>query len=217
MVNSSDTPTLIYVTNPMCAWCYGFTAVVRRLRALWQGHLKVQVLFGDLDAYNTTPLLQSEKDKLAVSWHRVQERTFLPFDYRFFKQENFAYNSEPACRALLCVRLLRPVLTLEVLRAMHSAFYADGQDIRNPAVLARIVGMFGISENLFLTLFESEEIMQQMEDEFSYVHAIGADTFPSAFLLTNHGIEQIARGYLELNELEQRMLAVMEYSNSHKH
>ena len=214
MGNGSDSPTLIYVTNPMCAWCYGFTAVVRRLRALWQGKLRVQVLFGDLHAYADSPLQQHEKDQLAVSWHRVQERTFLPFDYRFFKQQDFVYNTEPACRALLCVRLLRPVLTLEVLRAMHSAFYADGMDLRNPGVLARIVSMFGISENLFLTLFESEEIMQQMEDEFGYVNDIGADTFPSVFLLTNHGIEQIAKGYIELYELEQRILTVMEHANS---
>ncbi|MDX5419216.1 MAG: DsbA family protein [Hymenobacteraceae bacterium] len=214
MVNDSDSPRLIYVTNPMCAWCYGFTAVVRRLRALWQGRLKVQVLFGDLHAHTEVPLSQSEKEQLAVSWHQVQERTYLPFDYRFFRQHEFVYNTEPACRAMLCVRLLRPVLTLEVLRAMHSAFYADGLDLRNPMVLARLVGMFGISENLFLTLFESEEIMQQMEDEFGYVDDIGADSFPSVFLLTNHGIRPIAKGYTELDELEQRLLQVMEHANS---
>ena len=214
MLNSSENPTLIYITNPMCAWCYGFTAVVRRIRALWRGRLKVQVLFGDLHAYATTPLSQLEKNDLAISWHQVQERTYLPFDYRFFKEHDFIYNTEPACRALLCVRLLRPVLTLEVLRAMHSAFYADGLDIRKPQVLASIVGMFGISENLFMALFESEEIMQQMDDEFSYVHDIGADAFPSSFLVTSHGIEQISRGYVDMNELEHRLLQVMEHANS---
>ena len=214
MLNSSDYPTLIYITNPMCSWCYGFTAVVRRLKALWRGRLKVQVLFGDLHAYANTPLSHVQKDDLAISWHQVQERTYLPFDYRFFKEHDFIYNTEPACRALLCVRLLRPVLTLEVLRAMHSAFYADGLDIRKTQVLASIVKLFGISENLFLTLFESEEIMQQMDDEFTYVHDIGGDVFPSSFLVTNHGIEQISRGYIDLHELEQRLLEVMEHANS---
>ncbi len=210
MVPANHYPTLIYVTNPMCAWCYGFTAVIRRLRALWQGKLKVQVLFGDLHAHTTIPLLQTEKDRMAVSWHQVQERTYLPFDYSFFTEQGFVYNTEPACRALLCVRLLRPVLTLEVLRAMHSAFYADGLDIRKPEVLARIVGLFGISENLFLTLFESEEIMQQMEDEFGFVDDMGATTFPSVFLLTNYGAEQIAEGFVELHELEQRIFEVLQ-------
>lgn len=211
MMRIPGSPTLIYVTNPMCAWCYGFTTVVRRLRALWHGRLNVQVLLGDLNAYASEPLQQPEKERLAVSWHRVQERTFLPFDYRFFRQENFVYNTEPACRAILCVRLLRPVLTLEVLRAMHSAFYVDGLDLTKTEVLARIVGMFGISENLFLTLFESEEIMQQLEEEFGYVDDIGAKSFPSVFLVTEHGAEQLCQGFCELHELEQHLLQVLEH------
>lgn len=198
--------TLLYVTNPMCAWCYGFTPVVRRLRALWQGQLNVQVLFGDLQAHESDPLQHEQKERLALSWHRVQERTFLPFEYRFFIQRSFVFNSEPACRAMLCVRLLRPVLTLEILRAMHSAFFVDNIDLKDTRELVRLVGIFGIPENLFLTLFESEEIAQQLEDEFAFVDSIGAATFPSLFLDTEEGPQQLASGYVNLLELEQRLL-----------
>ncbi len=202
-------PTLLYVTNPMCAWCYGFTPVVRRLHALWYGRLKVQVLFGDLQAHTDEPLDQEDKDSMAVSWHRVQQETYLPFDFRFFTRNNFVYNTEPACRALLCVRLLRPVLSLEVLRAFHSAFYVDGLDLTDTEVLVHLVGLFGIRENLFLALFESEEIMDQMESEFSYVDEIGAVTFPSLFVQTERGIERLADGYVPLDVLEQRLLQVL--------
>lgn len=210
MVHAPHAPTLIYVTNPMCPWCYGFTPVVRRLRALWHGRLNVKVLLGDMQAHATEPLQQEEKRKLAVSWHQIQGYTYQPFDYRFFKQQDFVYNTEPACRALLCVRLLRPVLLLEVLRAFHSAFFADGLDLKDSSVLARIIGLFGIQENLFLALFESEEIMRQMEEEFSYVDSIGATTFPSALVQTGQGLEKIAHGYVPLDHLEQRLLRVLE-------
>ncbi|MCX2741061.1 DsbA family protein [Pontibacter anaerobius] len=201
--------SLLYVTNPMCAWCYGFTPVVRRLRALWQGQVQVQVLFGDLQAHETQPLEHGQKEQLALSWHRVQERTYLPFEYRFFIQRSFVYNTEPACRAMLCVRLLRPVLTLEVLRAMHSAFFVDNIDLKDTRELVRLVGLFGIPENLFLTLFESEEIMQQLEDEFAFVDSIGATTFPSIFLNTEDGPQRLTAGYVDLEELEQRMLQLL--------
>ncbi|AKD03854.1 DsbA family protein [Pontibacter korlensis] len=209
MRNLPDNLSLLYVTNPMCAWCYGFTPVVRRLKALWQGRLDVQVLFGDLQAHQTKPLLHDQKERLALSWHRVQERTYLPFEYRFFIQRSFVFNTEPACRAMLCVRLLRPVLTLEVLRAMHSAFFVDNADLKDTRELVRLVGLFGIPENLFMTLFESEEITQQMEDEFAYVNNIGATTFPSLFLNTENGPERLAAGYVELHELEQRLFQLL--------
>ncbi|MHA6247528.1 DsbA family protein [Pontibacter sp. CAU 1760] len=200
----------------MCAWCYGFTPVVRRLRALWHGRLKVQVLFGDLHAHAQAAISQDDKNHLAGSWHRVQAETFLPFNYRFFTQRGFVYNTEPACRALLCVRLLRPVLVLEVLRAFHSAFYVDNLDLKDTTVLVRLVGMFGIRENLFLALFESEEIMQQVEDEFNYVEDIGATTFPSTYVQVGQDLQQIEHGYIPLDDLEQNLLSVLEYGDMSK-
>lgn len=209
MGNAPDNISLLYVTNPMCAWCYGFTPVVRRLRALWHGRVSVQVLFGDFQAHATEPLHHEQKEQVALSWHRVQERTLLPFDYRFFIQRSYVFDTEPACRAMLCVRLLRPVLTLEVLRAMHSAFFVDNQDLKDPEVLIRLVRMFGISENLFLTLYESEEITRQLEEEFAYVDRMGATTYPSVFLKTVAGPVRITTGFVDLDELEERLLQMV--------
>ena len=207
-------PKLLYVTDPMCAWCYGFTPVIRRLQALWRGRLSVEVVVGGLHPYATEPLLNEEKERLAVSWHLVQERTGLPFDYSFFLRQNFVYDTEPACRTLLAVRHLRPVLVLEVLRALHSAFYAEGRDIADPEELIRITGMFGIPENLFLTLYEAEEIKRQTEEEFQFAERIGATSLPSLYLQEAYGPELIARGYCDLDELEGRLIERLELHNS---
>ncbi len=203
-------PVLYYVTDPMCAWCYGFTPVVRRLWALWRGRLTVNVVVGGLNPYAEEPLQREDRERLAVSWHRVQERTFLPFDYRFFLQKDFVYNTEPACRALLCARHLRPMLTLEILRALHSAFYADCQDITNTQVLVNIMRMFGIQEGLFLTLFESEEMMRQTEEEFRFAADLGVSNFPSTYWQGNNGPVLLTKGYCDLLELEDRLLEQMQ-------
>lgn len=212
MVQNPHTPTVFYVTNPMCAWCYGFTGVVRRLAALWKNRLQVQVLLGDFQAYATAPLRPEEKENLALSWHRVQLKTNLPFDYRFFTQRDFVYRTEAVCRALLCVKLLRPVLTLEVLRAFHSAFYADGINVTDLSELVRIVKLFGITENLFLALYESDEVTEQLNNEFELADKMGASSFPSLFLQTQHGTRQITKGFYSLPELEQRLLEQLNIS-----
>ncbi|WP_114783184.1 DsbA family protein [Botryobacter ruber] len=213
MTHVPHPPTLLYVTNPMCAWCYGFTYVVRRLKALWHGRLQVRVLLGDFQAYATEPLQQDTKERLAVSWHRVQQRTSLPFDYRFFLEKSFVYKTEPACRALLAMRLLRPVLSLEVLRALHSAFYADGLDITKPENLVKVTRLFGISDNLFMTLYEADEIMEQLEEEFQFVEQIGATSFPCVYFEGPEGPELLTKGYCDLDELEERLLQRLEVNN----
>ncbi|AMM49939.1 dithiol-disulfide isomerase [Rufibacter sp. DG15C] len=205
-----ENPVLLYVTDPMCAWCYGFTPVVRRLQALWFGRLTVKVLVGGFRPYAQEPLTAEERDKLAVGWHRAQSKSQLPFDYRTFLAPELTYDTEPACRALLTVRHLRPALTLEVLRAMHSSFYADGLDLSNTQVLVDIMRLFGISENLFLAVFETEEIFRQTEQEFQYVQSLGVDTLPSVFLDHPEGPRLISKGYCQLLELEERLLQAME-------
>ncbi|TXK51876.1 DsbA family protein [Pontibacter qinzhouensis] len=212
MTTAPQTPTILYVTNPMCAWCYGFTPVMRRLRALWHGRLNIKILIGDMQAYATEPLLASEKERLAVSWHRVQQRVNLPFDYRFFLKRYFVYHTEPVCRALLVVKLLRPVLTLEVLRALHSAFFADGLDLTNPDNIYQVVKLFGISENLFFALYESDEIMEQLEEEFKLAERIGATSFPSVYLETQRGPELLVKGFCDLDFLEDKLLQHLQFS-----
>ncbi|MBD1395545.1 DsbA family protein [Pontibacter sp. JH31] len=210
MLNSPYNPVLLYVTDPMCAWCYGFTQVIRRLRALWHGRLSVEVIAGGLHPYATEPIAREYKERLAVSWHRVQERTSLPFNYSLFLNESYVYNTEPACRALHVVRRLRPALTLEVLRALHSAFYADGLNLADPAVLASVIRPFGINESLFYTLFEADEIIEETEKEFEFVEMLGVTDLPSVYIEGGMGPELLVRGFCQLDELEERLLQHLE-------
>jgi putative protein-disulfide isomerase len=210
MQNIPGSPHLLYVTDPMCAWCYGFTPVVRRLRALWYGRLTVQVMVGGLRPNPQDVLSPQEKDQLAVGWHRAQQKAGLPFDYGFFLQPEITFNTEPACRALLTVRHLRPNLTLEVLRALHSAFFADGLDLSRPQVLVDVVRPFGIDENLFLAVYETEEIYRQTQQEFQEIEHLGVSTLPSVYLDHPQGPRLLSRGYCDLSELEERLLQALE-------
>ncbi|WP_461492001.1 DsbA family protein [Pontibacter sp. HJ8] len=194
----------------MCAWCYGFTHVIRRLRALWHGRLTVEVIAGGLNPYAQEPITREEKERLAVSWHRVQERTSLPFNYGLFLNREFVYNTEPAARALHVVRRLRPALSLEVLRALHSAFYADGLNLTDPLVLAQVIRPFGIKENLFFTLFEAEDLIEETEKEFEFAQMIGVTNFPSVFVEGGMGPELLVKGFCQLDELEGRLLQHLE-------
>lgn len=210
MVNSPYNPVLLYVTDPMCAWCYGFTQVIRRLRALWHGRLSVEVITGGFHPYNREPLSHEQRERLALSWHRVQERTSLPFNYSLFLQKDFVYDTEPACRALQVVRRLRPALTLEILRALHSAFYADGLNLADPQVLAQVVRPFGIRESLFFALFEAEEIIEATEKEFEFAQMMGVTDLPSVYLEGGMGPELLAKGFCQLDDLEERLLQHLE-------
>ena len=43
-----DGPHLIYFTDPMCSWCYGFSPVIDEIRRAYGDALPIRVVMGGL-------------------------------------------------------------------------------------------------------------------------------------------------------------------------
>ncbi len=70
------------------------------------------MIMGGLRAGNTQAMRQEDKDYIRNAWTRVNAATGQPFDHAFFDREGFVYDTEPACRAVVTVRKLKPQLAL---------------------------------------------------------------------------------------------------------
>ena len=71
---------------------------------------------GGLRAGNTEPMTDKDKDYIRGAWAKVGEATGQPFDPSFFDRE-FVYDTEPACRAVVAARRLKPNMALPMRRA----------------------------------------------------------------------------------------------------
>ena len=123
----TDTPAalprhLLYVADPMCSWCYGFTPAVQALQDHFAARLPIQLLMGGLRAGNTTPMTDADKQKSRGHWERVAEASGQPFNHAFFDREGFVYDTEPACRAVVTMRLLNPPIALGYMHRVQQAF-----------------------------------------------------------------------------------------------
>ena len=130
-------PRLIYVADPMCSWCYGFGP---ELAALLEGlpGLPIEVVVGGLRPYAKNPMSAEQKAEIRGHWATVAERSGLPFALEGLERENFVYDTEPACRAVVSARMLAPETTLYVLHEIQRAFYAQGLDTTDARVLAEV-------------------------------------------------------------------------------
>jgi putative protein-disulfide isomerase len=97
---------LVYLADPMCSWCYGFSPVITALAERFEGRLGLQVVVGGLRAGNTAPMRAEDKDYIREAWTRVGAASGQPFDLSFFDREGFVYDTEPACRAVVTARRL---------------------------------------------------------------------------------------------------------------
>jgi putative protein-disulfide isomerase len=186
---------LIYVMDPMCSWCYGFAPVVEGLVNEYKGSLQFKIVMGGLRPGTEKPLDAQMKETIKHHWQDVNKVTEQPFDFTFFDREEFIYDTEPACRAVVTMRYLKPVCELDFVKAIQTAFYANNNDVTKRDVLASIAYQFGVEEESFLEKFDSDEMKEKTQQDFNIARHLQATAFPSLYLLNGTSIHLINRGY----------------------
>lgn len=210
MNNTSDPVALIYIGDPMCSWCYGFGVPLGQLLAR-HPDMPVQLVLGGLRAYNTQVMDDALKTKLRGAWAGVAQRSGQPFSEALFEREDFIYDTEPACRAVVTVRDHAPQLALAMYHAIQQAFYADGRDTTKAAVLGEIWDeVHGRTKETwghinFLRDFDSEAMRQRTRDDFAQAQAWGVRGFPTLLAVVEGQAQVLTNGYTDANELQQRL------------
>jgi putative protein-disulfide isomerase len=214
MTTSATPLSLIYVGDPMCSWCYGFGVPLGQLLAR-HPDLPVQLVLGGLRAYNTQVMDAALKDKLRSAWASVAERSGQPFSGALFERDDFIYDTEPACRAVVTVREHAPQLALAMYHAIQQAFYADGRDTTKAAVLGEIWDeVHGRTKEAwghinFLRDLDSEAMRQRTRDDFAQAQRWGVRGFPTLLAVVDGQAQVLTSGYTEAEELQQRLASLL--------
>ncbi len=213
-MNTSSAPlSLIYVGDPMCSWCYGFGVPLGQLLRRFPD-LQVQLVLGGLRAYNTQVMDNALKQKLRGAWAGVAERSGQPFSNALFDRDDFIYDTEPACRAVVTVREHAPALALDMYHAIQQAFYVDGRDVTKPAVLGEVWdevrrrGKDNGSHINFLRDFDSDAMRQGTRDDFTLAQRWGIRGFPALLAVQGGQAEMLANGFTEADVLIERLAAL---------
>ena len=201
---------LIYFADPMCSWCWGFAPVMSRLLETYSDRITPHLVMGGLRAGNTTPMDDTQRDYIRKHWRHVEKRSGQPFDFAFFDRDNFIYDTEPACRAVVTVRNLDASRTYPVMSAIQRAFYADGEDVTNPDVLAELASMAGIAPGRFHQAFDSDDAREMTARDFQTAQQIGVPGFPT-LLIGDDGaaLTVLANGYQEYDGIAQRLDSIL--------
>ena len=209
MASASSKPLIVYVADPMCSWCWAFSPHITTLRDQFSGQIDFQLVAGGLRSF-TTPMSTQDAARLGHYWQGVMERSGQRFNTAFSPPPGFAYNTEPACRALVCVRELNAGLQFAYLAALHAAFYIAHQDITQPQVLAAVAVSQGIAETQFLELWHSQRMLAATQADIAQRLEWGVDGFPSLLWDDQKRLQGVAQGYQTTTTLVPRIQALLD-------
>lgn len=194
---------IIYVGDPMCSWCWGFAPVASRLADRFAGDAAFRIIAGGLrPGAHAAPLDDALKASIRPHWQQVEALTNQRFDYSIFDRDDFVYDTEPACRGVVCARRIDPARTLDVFVALQTAFYAEGRDITEPEVIADIAAGQGLDRERFSRDFAQPATGQYTYADFAMASRLGAQGFPTVFLRKRDDVALLTMGYQPIEALE---------------
>jgi putative protein-disulfide isomerase len=205
---------LIFVGDPMCSWCYGFGKELAILTAR-HPELPLEILVGGVRAGATDLLDDSGKQFRLGHWARVEAMSGLPFNRdALMARQNFVYDTEPVCRAVVTARRIAPHADqLSVFRALQHAFYVDGSDTTDGAVLAAVIAQELGRQGVVMTLadiygvYRDDTTRSETRAQFAYVRSLGINSFPALLLERDGELLTVSPGYAQAVQLEQQLQA----------
>jgi putative protein-disulfide isomerase len=198
---------LLYIADPLCSWCYGFGPELEKLMARHPG-TRLDLVMGGLRPYNTKTMTPEFKEMLRGHWRHVATASGLPFSESIFARDDFAYDTEPPCRAVVTARNIDAAKAFGYMKAVQLAFYRDGRDVTRAEVLADVAEESGHEREAFLMRFESAAMREETKSDFATTQSLGVSGFPTVGLEKGSQLSLVTSGYATHDVLEYRIAEI---------
>lgn len=193
--------SLLYIADPMCSWCWGFSPVMEAVREQYQDQVNIQLLMGGLRPGNTERFDEHRREYILGHWRAVHDRTEQAFNFEFQMGPDFTYDTEPASRATVAVRTLAPEHVFGFFHDIQRAFYVDNLNVTKKEILTDLATSRGINQEKFLTLYDDTNLRQEVWEEFEHCRKMEISGFPSILGQQGSHITPLAHGYVSFPTL----------------
>jgi len=195
------TYTLIYVADPMCSWCWGFSPVLEEVTRRYHDRVSFQLMMGGLRPGNTERFDESRRTYILQHWHAVHKRTGQPFNFEFQMGPTFTYDTEPASRATVVTRKLAPGQEWPFLKSAQEAFYVQNADVTKAQVLENLVVKLGMDASQFRQTFQDPQTRPVVWEEFDQARQLGVSGFPTLLGRQGQSVATLMHGYQDFETL----------------
>ncbi len=205
-MENDNHPILWYFADPMCSWCWGFSPVISEIRDHYNDRLKIALVMGGLRS-NDSPMTTKDRKEILHHWREVEKLTGQDFSFENALPAGFVYNTEPACRAVICAGQLDEDSLFAYFTAVQRAFYSQNRDVTRKSVLQQLAVENGLDGEAFARLFDDEKMAQATQKSFAFTQKAGVRGFPTLILAQNQQLQVLGRGYMDFAELRRAITA----------
>ena len=179
-------PTLHYVHDPLCGWCYAVTPMIE---AVAQAGIGIMLHGGGLWEPATGPAPE-KRAYIRQNDARIAALTGMAFGPAYLDglltDATTVFWSRPTIAAVLAAGTMEEGADLRMMHAIQHAHYVDGQRVVEMPVLAQAAGSIGLAEDAFLPALQSAPVDEHITRTRRWMQQLGLRGFPS-FILEHDG------------------------------
>ena len=185
---------LLYVVDPMCSWCWGFTEVRAQVSEEFP-ELEWQLVMGGLASDSDEPMDEATKSYVQEAWRAVAARTGAEFNHDFWTECAPRRSTYPSCRAVIVAG--ESGKSEEMLAAIQRAYYQEARNPSDTETLTALAADIGLDPAAFEAALDSPETQTKLTEDFALRSAIGAYSFPSVGLLDGDQARLLTTGWCD--------------------
>jgi len=176
-------PTLYYIHDPMCSWCWGFRKVWNQVQKDLKGKIDIRIVVGGLAPDSNQIMSETMQKSIQQNWQRIQQH--IPgtqFNYSFWQICKPRRSTYPACRAVIAARLQSEKFSKMMVLAIQQAYYLNAKNPSDDLVLIQLAGEIGLDSKQFEIDLSSDECKQLLDKELKLTASLNVNSFPSLIL-----------------------------------
>lgn len=208
-----ERPVIYYVFDVLCSWCYGFSANMHQFYERHKEDIDFRVMSGGMVLGEKEGPIGELPQGIREAFPRIEEMSGRPFSEEFYAlldKGEAQLSSLPGALAMAAFRTYQPDNALAFAKRMQEAFYQEGLPPAQAATFGHCAEDFGMNAKDFMKLMVDKDRLDLVRKEFEVVKQWGISGFPTVVYQEKDKAYLLARGYQNLEALEENLKRVKE-------
>jgi putative protein-disulfide isomerase len=201
-------PTIVYIFDPICGWCYTFNPVIEKLHAKFKHRVDFVIVSGGMITDTKGRPISDMSEFILAGYEDMQNLTGVKFGEPYIKmveEGKELLDSERPALAMTAFQSLFPHKSLEFARKLQESHFMYGKSYNNDSTYSQLVQHFGIVPDEFFQLMNSDSTKIATKNDFKKTEDAGINGFPTLLIKINGQVLPVTHGFEKYEKLEKKI------------
>ncbi len=204
-------PKVIFVTDPMCSWCWGMADSIKEIREKYKDKIELDLMLGGTNTDSTDFVGDYGKRFLLHLWQEIHETTGKEFGFKL--PQLYVHNSLLPCLAIELLKVEDLDKAFDLLYELQSLFFVKGLNINDMSLLLEVVANYGVTREKGALELRQSKLEERVRFQFENSRSFGTTVLPNILFDDGKRYRLLLGGYADFEVIKNTLLQLNERGN----